>query len=85
MFIKLRWAQGFPTMALAILSVVATVTGAEYFVAPGGDDAGPDTAEKPWKTLAKVNDTVQAGDISGVHGARMIDLKRGDAVCRLSQ
>ena len=34
-----------------------------YFVAPGGNDAGPGTSDSPWQTLQKAADSVAAGDV----------------------
>jgi parallel beta-helix repeat protein len=36
--------------------------GGEYFVAPDGDDNNPGTLSQPWKTIAKANRTLHAGD-----------------------
>ena len=35
---------------------------ADYYVAPTGNDGGPGSKPKPWKTLAKANAVLKAGD-----------------------
>ncbi len=43
------------------------VTAAEYHVSPRGDDQAVGSAEQPWRTLGKVNSTLQPGDIAIFH------------------
>jgi hypothetical protein len=38
-----------------MLSVLVAVVLHDYHVSPTGDDANPGTAERPWKSLARVN------------------------------
>lgn len=52
--------RGWWILSCAVLVVRA---GAEtYVVAPGGDDSGPGSEAKPWKSLTKASRSVQAGD-----------------------
>jgi beta-glucanase (GH16 family) len=41
---------------------VSGTTGATYYVSPTGNDANAGTLAAPWKTIAKANATLQAGD-----------------------
>jgi hypothetical protein len=71
---------GRPFLALVILPIILLGTistpeigrteaaGGEYFVAPDGDDNNPGTLSQPWKTIAKANRTIQAGDTLYVRG-----------------
>ncbi len=47
---------------LPALLGAAPALGAEYFVAPSGNDGASGKAGEPWKTLQKAADTVQTGD-----------------------
>ena len=50
--------------AIAVLFVTARVGRAvEYFVAPGGDDGGPGSASKPFRTIQKAADLMTPGDV----------------------
>jgi len=35
---------------------------AQYFVSPSGEDENPGMRERPWRTIAKANKTLQPGD-----------------------
>ena len=67
--IPFRFLQSRPTAYLLGFLVLGwqcartgMVLAATYYVAPGGDDGGPGTLEKPFATLQKAADTAQAGD-----------------------
>jgi hypothetical protein len=40
----------------------AAAQGNVYYVAPGGDDTAPGTADEPWATLQHAADTIAPGD-----------------------
>lgn len=48
---------------LVLAAAFPPVRGAEHFVAANGDDAGPGTKSRPWKTIAKANGALQPGDV----------------------
>lgn len=48
--------------ACLIISAMSNVFAADYFVAPGGDDAAPGTREQPWRTPHHAIETAEAGD-----------------------
>jgi len=52
-----QWAVVVVWLAALRLGLCAT-----YYVAPSGEDTGPGTRARPWRTLEKVNRTVVAGD-----------------------
>jgi hypothetical protein len=47
--------------AIADFSLFPEQAGPAYFVAPAGDDSGPGTLEKPWRTIQKAADSALAG------------------------
>lgn len=51
-------------MLLALMGsgTFPTVTAMDYYVSPDGRDGDPGTISLPWRTLAKANRTLQAGD-----------------------
>lgn len=51
----------FRPLLLLLLSSVTTWA-ANYYVAPGGDDASAGTLEGPWRTVQKAANTLQPGD-----------------------
>jgi len=66
----LRWALtltllctiGSATLAAPATIPTAQTTGSVYYVAPGGDDDGPGSADEPWETLQHAADSVGPGD-----------------------
>lgn len=54
-------ASGWGTESCAA-SPTALPTGSVFYVSPSGDDANPGTESAPWKTIAKANETLQAGE-----------------------
>jgi len=50
-------------VAAAALIPAGTAAAGTYYVATGGDDAGPGTQAKPWKTLQHAAEKVQPGDV----------------------
>ncbi len=52
----------FVWAAAWVLTVAATALGAERFVSPTGDDAGPGTQEQPWRTVQRAANAASAGD-----------------------
>src|SRR4051794_11941686 len=72
----MKWA--LPTAAMAVVAVwcgTAVAPGAEpderavFAVAPGGDDAGPGTADQPWRTISKA--------ASSATGGALVDIRAG--------
>ncbi len=51
-------------LTLALVSVLAgaAARAANYYVAPGGSDAGPGSSSQPWATLQHAADVAHAGD-----------------------
>lgn len=47
------------------LAVACNVGAADYYVAPGGDDAAPGTLEKPFATIARARDAIRKAKIDG--------------------
>src|SRR5258707_10021307 len=60
----------FPTFAGAEARFVAT--GATYFVTLSGNDAGPGTATRPWKTINHAAELARAGDVVVVRRGRYV-------------
>ncbi len=56
--------QSIPWVCLIVLGFALAIPchGAEYFLAPDGDDAAPGTRQQPWASLEKANVSVEAGD-----------------------
>src|SRR3569623_1579162 len=54
--------------AALILVSGLTAAAAEFFVAPGGDDANAGTRDKPFATMAKAQAVVRAGDTVVIRG-----------------
>ena len=52
------------TLILLCLFLSPSGFGGEWFVAPGGDDGGPGTKDKPFATLERARDAVRAGNDS---------------------
>ncbi len=50
--------------------VPPVITGAVYYLASTGDDSNPGTLVKPWQTMDKAMDTLQAGDVLYVRGGQ---------------
>jgi len=52
-----------------------------YYVSPSGDDSAPGTQEKPWKTIQKAADTLEAGDtayiMTGTYAERVTPRRSG--------
>lgn len=71
-----RWGM----TAILIAWIAMAAHGKTYHVSPGGDDAGPGTANTPWRTLAHATAAVQPGDTvhlgPGIY-REAISLKRG--------
>ena len=61
MFMAAAWAAG------AALSP-SVASAAEYFVAPGGDDAADGSAARPWRTIQRAADVAKAGDTVTIRG-----------------
>lgn len=55
------WLRTILIAAVVLCMGVGGMAG-EYYLSPDGDDAAAGTRENPWETLAKANETVQAGD-----------------------
>lgn len=55
---------------LALLTILCCglAVAAEYYVAPGGDDANPGTLAQPVKTLARAAALLQPGDTCFLRG-----------------
>jgi hypothetical protein len=53
---------------------VVQIPSSALYVAPGGSDSDPGTAERPWRTLEKANASARPGDVvvvrAGTYGAR---------------
>ncbi|MBN2005854.1 MAG: right-handed parallel beta-helix repeat-containing protein [Anaerolineae bacterium] len=54
--------MGSATSAAPATLPAAQTTGSVYYVAPGGDDGGPGSADEPWETLQHAADSVGPGD-----------------------
>lgn len=50
------------TITAALAAFGGPATAAIYYLAPGGSDDNPGSAALPWRTLAKANQTLTAGD-----------------------
>jgi hypothetical protein len=62
-----------------VVALAAAVSGqaAEYFVAPGGDDANPGTKEKPFASPARARDALRAAKQKGDRGPFAVELRGG--------
>jgi len=71
----------FPVLTVAALGAVSPALAADYYVDPGGDDAGAGTEQSPWRTLAKAAETAGAGDTvhikSGTYAERLVPQNSG--------
>ncbi|NQT40802.1 MAG: sugar isomerase, partial [Planctomycetes bacterium] len=61
----MKYAQTLAAYACLLLS---TAGGAEFHVAPDGDDVNPGTLEKPFRTIQQAADTYRPGDTCFVQG-----------------
>lgn len=59
-WLEVCWYGALATLAAA--AQVQLVRGAEFYVAPGGSDAGAGTSDLPWATLQKAAEAVGPGD-----------------------
>ncbi|MGC9318086.1 MAG: hypothetical protein ACP5KN_08630 [Armatimonadota bacterium] len=50
------------TMAVVVIIAMGTAHAETCYLSPQGDDAGDGSRDRPWRTLAKVNETLQPGD-----------------------
>jgi len=57
-----RWPLAAAALLLASTAAVGTLEAADYYVSPGGDDAGPGSLAAPWATIGKAAETLVAGD-----------------------
>lgn len=55
-------------LILLALTVEASAAGRTYYVATTGDDSGPGTPERPWKTIQHAAETMQPGDTVLIRG-----------------
>ena len=58
----MQWIGTAMTAGLLVAMTAGMTHGAEYFVAPDGDDANAGTREAPWRTLEKASEAAEAGD-----------------------
>ena len=49
-------------LAAALLVLTAPSSAEQYYVSPGGSDAGRGTREKPWQTISKASASLKPGD-----------------------
>ena len=56
------------TLILLLLCCTLTISGATYYVSPGGSDSNPGTIGQPFFTLKKAWTVIQAGDIVYLRG-----------------
>jgi len=59
---QVAWCYVCAALMLLVLAVGHTAPAATYCVATDGDDSGPGTEARPWKTLQKAASAVQPGD-----------------------
>jgi hypothetical protein len=63
---------------LSVLALVTTAaTAAEFFVAPGGNDAQPGTREQPFATPRQARDAIRAAKQRGDRGPFVVELRDG--------
>ncbi|MGE5557293.1 MAG: malectin domain-containing carbohydrate-binding protein [Bacillota bacterium] len=67
--LNIDFANGIDKAAIAAIKVISGA-GAIYYVAPGGSDDNPGGIDKPWATIQKAADTLQAGDTIYIRGGR---------------
>lgn len=78
-----RWIR-IRSVLLCLLGVVTALaapiaghaTESVYWVAPNGDDAGPGTADRPWRSLGKATATLVPGDTVRIRGGRYAERVR---------
>ena len=58
----MQWLKITPIAALILVLTCTVAPGAEYFVAPDGNDENEGTREAPWQSLDHVNEALQPGD-----------------------
>jgi len=71
-------------LCIAVVGPVnVAARGVERWVSPAGDDGGPGTRERPWRTLARAAKAVGPGDtvllMSGTWAERLIPTRSGTA------
>jgi hypothetical protein len=77
---------GFVATALCA-SLTVTAWSRDFSIAIDGDDGGPGDSERPWRTLAKANATLEPGDRvyvrSGTYRAAIRPVRSGTAETRM--
>jgi hypothetical protein len=79
-----RPALGLGTIRIGLclsLWLCARAMGAEYWVAPDGDDSGPGTSDQPWRTIQQGANRAQPGDVirvrTGTYPERVTTVRGG--------
>ena len=57
-------------LSIILLATASAGQAADYYVAPNGDDAAPGTKAAPWRSIARAQTGVQAGDTVYFRGGR---------------
>lgn len=66
-------------LPLLLLALVVPLAAAEWHVTPDGDDAGPGTRERPWRTIEGARDRVRAERAAGrIAGAATVWVHAGE-------
>ena len=74
--------NGIAVMVISFFAIAHALSAVDYYVAPGGNDANPGTSERPFRTIQKAADIIQAGDTCYVRGGvyrEIVTVKRGGA------
>lgn len=60
-------------LIFGFLWVSQTAIADSFYVSPNGKDRNPGTKSQPWKTIAKANQTLKAGDTVFIHAGKYSD------------
>ena len=74
-------------LAIALALTAWTLVAADYWVAPGGNDAAPGSTEQPFSTIGRAAQVMQAGDTchirAGTYGETVTPVRDGTAAAPL--
>jgi len=70
-------SSALPAAVFSIIFAAAPAAGADFYVAPGGDDANPGTEAEPFATLARARDAARGRIAAGLSGDLSVLVRGG--------